>query len=146
MTEQHNTDRKARLAALAARAGRNNVSSTPESESPEEARDKVAFRNYQPRDASLQVIKETKPGDEQALEGKKRKLEVALEEAQLEIRKNDSPSAPTTTSRKINWDLKRDILPQLNRLEKRTERAIVELLKERLAKEASEEWKQNNLD
>jgi coiled-coil domain-containing protein 12 len=40
--------------------------------------------------------------------------------------------------KKINWDLKRDIQPKLAKLEKRTQKAIVEMLKKRLELEASQ--------
>mmetsp|Transcript_3045 Transcript_3045/g.4615 ORF Transcript_3045/g.4615 Transcript_3045/m.4615 type:complete len:147 (-) Transcript_3045:997-1437(-) len=146
MTELQSTNRKERLAALAARAGRSNGSSEPESELPTEARDKVVFRNYQPRDISLQETREKKIDDEQPLIKKKRKLEDALEMAQLEVTHHNAASDIANSSQKINWDLKRDIVPQINRLEKRTQQAIVELLKERLAREASEEGLQSNLD
>lgn len=39
--------------------------------------------------------------------------------------------------RKVNWDLKRDVQPKLDKLERRTQRAIVELLHQRLEREAS---------
>ena len=38
----------------------------------------------------------------------------------------------------MNGDLKRDVQHRLDRLEKRTQRAIVELLRERLEREAGE--------
>jgi len=37
--------------------------------------------------------------------------------------------------RKVDWDLKRDIAPKLDKLEKRTQKAIAELIRERLKKE-----------
>ena len=37
--------------------------------------------------------------------------------------------------RKPDWDLKRDIAPKLEKLERRTQRAIAELIRERLADE-----------
>ena len=53
--------------------------------------------------------------------------------------------------KKINWDLKRDIQPKLDKLERRTQKLIVQLLKERLAKEADdaaddEEGEEQELD
>ena len=69
-------------------------------------------------------------------------LSEALAEAQNDIAKG--PTAPEEESakemapKKLNWDLKRDIESKLAKLERRTQRAIVELLKERLAKEAED--------
>mmetsp|Transcript_57945 Transcript_57945/g.172934 ORF Transcript_57945/g.172934 Transcript_57945/m.172934 type:complete len:206 (-) Transcript_57945:107-724(-) len=40
--------------------------------------------------------------------------------------------------KKVNWDLKRDVKGKIDKLERRTQRAIVELLRERLEREASE--------
>ena len=34
--------------------------------------------------------------------------------------------------RKVDWDLKRDIAPKLEKLERRTQKAIAELIRERL--------------
>lgn len=53
-------------------------------------------------------------------------------------------SGPTTAvahlaPKKVNWDLKRDIADRLARLERRTQKAIVEMLRERLELEAAKE-------
>lgn len=37
----------------------------------------------------------------------------------------------------MNWDLKRDIQGKLDKLERRTQKVIIELLKERLEREAA---------
>jgi coiled-coil domain-containing protein 12 len=64
-------------------------------------------------------------------------LQQALEEAQQEVTTTTLViTHPTNVVKKINWDLKRDIQPQLDRLEQRTQLCIVDLLKERLAQEA----------
>ena len=47
-------------------------------------------------------------------------------------------SITAVATKKVNWDLKRDVQLRLDRLEKRTQRAIVELLRERLEREAGE--------
>jgi coiled-coil domain-containing protein 12 len=121
------TDRKARLAALAAKAGRSKAA---------EEVPKVRFRNYAPHDASLED--EGEPLTEEAPTAKKPKLlQQALEEAQQEVATTTLVNThPTNVVKKINWDLKRDIQPQLDRLERRTQLCIVNLLKERLAQEA----------
>ena len=38
-------------------------------------------------------------------------------------------------TKKPDWDLKRDIAPKLEKLEKRTQKAIAELIRERLKEE-----------
>lgn len=40
--------------------------------------------------------------------------------------------------RKANWDLKRDVAKKVEKLNRMTQKAIVELLREKLAKEAEE--------
>jgi len=40
--------------------------------------------------------------------------------------------------RKPNWDLKRDVAKKMEKLNRRTQLAIVELLKERIEREAAE--------
>ena len=59
---------------------------------------------------------------------------------------NDATMAISATTnvtsmapKKVNWDLKRDIANKLAKLERRTQKAIVEMLKERLELEAAKE-------
>lgn len=81
---------------------------------------------------------EGEPLTEEAPTAKKPKLlQQALEEAQQEVATTTLVNThPTNVVKKINWDLKRDIEPQLDRLERQTQLCIVDLLKERLAWEA----------
>merc|ERR1719203_159035 len=84
----------------------------------------------------------------------KSELELALMEAkrQLAMSKNninsnndnnlDKLHAKATSAyapKKVNWDLKRDIESRINRLERKTQKAIVELLRERLEREACQD-------
>jgi len=72
-------------------------------------------------------------------EEEKSPLELALEAAKAEISlpRNEQDLLIMAAPKKINWDLKRNIQPKLDKLEKRTQRAIVELLRQRLEHEAS---------
>ncbi|CAJ1917661.1 unnamed protein product [Cylindrotheca closterium] len=162
-------DRKARLAALAAKAGRtkqkqgdedeSNISNETANDSSSQERKTISFRNYAPRDASMDIDKNSSNGDDDNQgEGdesaaKKRRLEetssgtktTSLAEALAEAQ-NDIVKGPGATEegvnvmapKKVNWDLKRGIESKLAKLERRTQRALVELLKERLDKEADE--------
>lgn len=131
------TDRKARLAALAAKAGRLKPAAEETTDAAADAgqtetKPALKFRNYTPVDAVEPSTKRSKAEPEK----KKSALESALEKVQSE-----APAAPTDmvvemAPKKINWDLKRDIQPKLDKLERRTQKAIIELLKERLAREA----------
>jgi hypothetical protein len=74
-------------------------------------------------------------------------LELALAKTSRESREAAGQNVGTNggwgsitavATKKVNWDLKRDVQHRLDRLEKRTQRAIVELLRERLEREAGE--------
>jgi coiled-coil domain-containing protein 12 len=161
------TDRKARLAALAAKAGRNNNNNNNNNSGAEEDRNEAVaaaglkFRNYTPvllpnilgaddEDRRAVAPPPKKPKTNQndgKKDGELSVLEKALEKARKDAAAASSSSsegphsasATTTieTKKKINWDLKRDIQPKLDRLEKRTQKAIVALLTERLENEAA---------
>ena len=47
------------------------------------------------------------------------------------------PPTPTRAARR-NWDLKRDMEPQMKKLRGMTDRAIVELIRQRVAEESGE--------
>ena len=150
-------DRKARLAALAAKAGRTKpipVEAPADNDQPEEETKKpISFRNYAPADDALDKDKKTEPETKrQRVDETKQSssaLESALQEAQNDIAKGshseqqgfDSTGieVDSIAPKKINWDLKRDIEDKLAKLERRTQRAIVEMLKERLETEAAEQ-------
>ena len=150
-------DRKARLAALASKAGRSKPAPTnaQEEESPEDPMEqgpeaKLKFRNYAPKDEALGKDEDDDENDDQQLPKRQRTDDTksALQEA-LEAAKQDAKPMATTSvepmaPKKINWDLKRDIGDQLAKLERRTQKAIVELLKERLENEAAAQTNSNS--
>ena len=147
------TDRKARLAALAAKAGRNQKPIAVQESTGEKEEDKEPSNNTEEQPVTkrqrldehnnakvVTVTKESlaKTSDEIS------PLEAALKEAEKEQSKVDVVTgvgnamgnvAPT----KVNWDLRRDIEKKLEKLERRTQRAIVEMLRARLEKEANED-------
>mmetsp|Transcript_16379 Transcript_16379/g.18886 ORF Transcript_16379/g.18886 Transcript_16379/m.18886 type:complete len:160 (-) Transcript_16379:77-556(-) len=156
LTQQN--DRKSRLAALASRAGRNNQkdeneedATTTDNVTEEKSKKEIKFRNYQPQSLSLkkEEKRRKKQQDDDEIVTKKPKLAVeeALKVAQLQIdfdaEKNHHQEALT---KKVNWDLKRDIMSSIQKLEKRTQRAIVNCLRERLVKEAGDAVNEDNLD
>ena len=159
------SDRKARLAALAARAGR----SKKPNEGAREAEDvvavendpKVSFRNYTPNDTSLNDNnnKDDEPPAKRQRQEENRKQEEATdkktESSDLKKAESELPVNPLATNlqeedvlatpTKINADLKRDIQDKLDKLERRTQRAIVALLKERLTQQAVQETTEEDL-
>ena len=88
------------------------------------------FRSYQPESDALKqdVVPEAKPGDV----SEHIKDEISKENQGLVVNELDFVSlAP----RKPDWDLKRDVAPKLDKLERRTQKAIAELIRERLKEE-----------
>ena len=152
-------DRKARLAALAAKAGRSteqqpdNDDGNDQQQVTDTTKPTIQFRNYVPKDQSLDAS--TTPIDDDAKpQSKKQKteetsksaLEIALAKTSRESREAAGQNVGSggwssvlpVTTKKVNWDLKRDIQSKMDKLERRTQRAIVDLLRERLEKEAAE--------
>jgi coiled-coil domain-containing protein 12 len=147
--------RKARLAALTSRAGRTKTAependtaeettqdASAEAQGGKETKKALYFRNYAPNDNSLQQDEDesSAPASKRPRtdENSKSALQEALDKAKQDISSTTKNNDMTTLApKKINWDLKRDISDKLAKLERRTQKAIVELLKERLEKEAS---------
>lgn len=160
-------DRKARLEALASRAGRSKNEDNTDAQDLASDKKVVKFRNYAPKDDALDKAKEPaskrlKHNDESdQIEmdqpEEKSELEKALMEAKVDaaIAKQDAGISAsqeasgvhiTAAPKKVNWDLKRDIAKKMNRLERRTQKAVVELLRLRLEQEAEREEEDNDLD
>ena len=172
------SDRKARLAALAAKAGRNKPEVVSEDPNPpgfsgddasnndgSNAKRGVSFRNYAPNDNSLDRQQDKDKGSppkrykseedidkEQSAASGSAALQEALQDAQEEValsnhiennnnnnNNNNEEEITALAPKKVNWDLKRGIQDKIAKLERRTQKAIVDLLKERLEKEASEQ-------
>eukprot|EP00536_Pseudo-nitzschia_multiseries_P001980 jgi/Psemu1/235230/estExt_Genewise1.C_260126 len=62
---------------------------------------------------------------------------TALAPTQSSAQSQQETTVANLAPKKSNWDLKRDIADKLARLERRTQKAIVEILKERLESEAA---------
>jgi coiled-coil domain-containing protein 12 len=160
-------DRKSRLAALAAKAGRTimpNLSTEAQNRgeqatiSESKKSHSVSFRNYAPNDENL-AGDYMGNEDEEGPDTKRQRVEepsisTALQDALKEAKQEVASTTferrllreGTATPKKINWDLLRDIHDKLNKLEKRTQKAIVEMLKERLEKEAAEQANSDDSD
>ncbi|XP_043289341.1 coiled-coil domain-containing protein 12 [Venturia canescens] len=121
--EEEALKRKERLAALKKK-------NEESKENPADGSDKLPkpkFRSYKPQDESLQaqVLEDAKPGDVIA------EVQDQLSAATSKVVVEDldiSNLAP----RKPDWDLKRDVASKLEKLERRTQKAIAELIMERL--------------
>jgi len=105
--------------------------------------DSSSKKRTRPKDANASNMQEQEPPKkksalEEALEQAKKDLNDDNNNGHTNIHAKDAPlkDLSAIAPKKINWDLKRDIQPKLDRLEKRTQKAIVQMLRERLAREA----------
>lgn len=122
--------RRERLAAL---RGSKATKSAPQGQTDNE-KDKPLpaplFRSYKPADDSLKelILPEIQPGEVRD----KVKDELDNEHEGVVM---DNLDFTNLAPRKPDWDLKRDIAGKLDKLERRTQKAIAELIRERLKEE-----------
>ncbi|XP_064104426.1 coiled-coil domain-containing protein 12-like [Macrobrachium nipponense] len=134
--EDEAVKRRQRLLALKKRRNKGNAPDDGDSQEKGEGQEEedeslpptqVLFRNYKPKSDNLEeaVLPSVEPADvenlvrEQIEDGEKAKEEVQVEISNL---------AP----KKITFDLKRGIQAQLDKLDRRTDKAIAELIRQRL--------------
>lgn len=105
---------------------------------------KIKFRNYQPRDVSLAKKQREEGDDAVAAEADIKKVEDVPETTQekpVDIIQAELEQCSTTElnilPKNNNWDLKQLLAPKMERLQKRTQRAIVDILREKLATEGN---------
>ncbi|GFO20390.1 coiled-coil domain-containing protein 12 [Plakobranchus ocellatus] len=121
--------RKERLKAMRDKhsSNKNDDESAMETEEIKEKLPKPSFRSYKPgsetlKDLSMDTIKPSDVTD--------------IIKDQLEAGRTDHVVSEVDLNnlapRKPDWDLKRDVSKKLEKLEKRTQRAIAELIRERL--------------
>ena len=89
-----------------------------------------SFRSYKPADEDLQDLAIPEPQIEEITDKVKDELENENKGVVME-----SLDFTNLAPKKPDWDLKRDIAPKLEKLEKRTQKAIAELIRERLKEE-----------
>lgn len=146
-------DRKRKLAEIRAKANKESAPvateviaaveaqpATDVNESEEVAEKKLKFRNYQPYDTSLKkLVKETEVKENSSVnlatpvDGR-----VETDVIKLELQKFQDEEL-NIMPKKPNWDLKVQVEGKLEKLKNRTQKAIVEILREKLAAEANEE-------
>ncbi|XP_053915859.1 coiled-coil domain-containing protein 12 isoform X1 [Cuculus canorus] len=132
--EEEAKRRKERLRALRQRTLQNKDLGEPENkqfrEDDEEETVKhkeLKLRNYEPEDEELKKRKVPQAKPASVEEKVKEQLEAAKLEPII-----DEVDLTNLAPRKPDWDLKRDVAKKLEKLEKRTQRAIAELIRERL--------------
>lgn len=111
-------------------------------ESSEQPEKKIKFRNYHPYDNSLKAaVKENIPATEQSAPVVKEQqptppsTEDVIKKELSQFQDNELNLMP----KKPNWDLKVQVEGKLQKLKNRTQKAIVEILREKLATEQEDE-------
>lgn len=137
-------DRKARIAALRAKAGRAKLPppTTDPHHSPVLQIVAALVNNNNNNNMNATPPPQKKPkGGQEKKNQQESILDKALRQAQAEAKRAPSSVAAMEdlAPKKMNADLKREIQPKLTKLERRTQKAIVALLRERLEQEASAE-------
>eukprot|EP00903_Cladosiphon_okamuranus_P014519 g13467.t1 len=124
----------------------------------------IKFRNYRPQDPAIkqQALDGKRGGEassgaavapgnagkgrtadqeeeeEEEEEGKRKKPAPSLIQLELKRQKETQDEEELNIApKKANWDLKRDVEKKLEKLNRRTQRAIVEIIRERMAEEAA---------
>lgn len=147
-------DRKRKLAEIRAKANKETApivaETTPAveahatsdaSETEEGTEKKLKFRNYQPYDTSLKKLVREADVKENTTENMAPAAadgRVETDVIKLELQKFQDEEL-NIMPKKPNWDLKVQVEGKLEKLKNRTQKAIVEILREKLAAEASEE-------
>lgn len=146
-------DRKRKLAEIRAKANKDAapvaaaesstttvVETTEATEETEEvAEKKLKFRNYQPYDNQLKkLVKETDAKENNSSNAVLSEGPVETDLIKLELQKFQGEEL-NIMPKKPNWDLKVQVEGKLEKLKNRTQKAIVEILREKLAAEAQEE-------
>ena len=137
-------DRKSRLAALREKA--NKSKGQDEGSAVEQAA--IKFRNYKPQDSALQQPKK-RPHEEgdAATEGdsaenrpaKNKKVEAEEQDVIARELKELASDEINIVPKKPNWDLKQQVSGKLDKLRRRTQRAIVDILREKVAAENADD-------
>ncbi|PAV84729.1 hypothetical protein WR25_02875 [Diploscapter pachys] len=86
------------------------------------------FRNYQPISDKVAKFE----GGLRQLDMVEQEISEHLRDAE-DMRPIESVDLTTLAPKKIDWDLKRDIEEKMQKLERRTQRAIANIIRERLA-------------
>ncbi|KAL1935939.1 hypothetical protein VTP01DRAFT_73 [Rhizomucor pusillus] len=129
--EEEAQKRKERLAAL-----RKRKQESENGRSPNESEKNLQFRSYTPKDEDLRKHSNIATPDDigETVESETKNLtkEALAKAAEAEKEEVDLLDLQP---KKPNWDLKRDVEKKLEKLDRRTQRAVLELIRMRLANE-----------
>ena len=101
-----------------------------------EEKEAIRFKNYKPYDSSLVAKEKTKEIIEEVEAPDAKKVETDILKRELaQYNEEELNIVP----KKANWDLKSQIEGRMNKLKRKTERAIVDILREKLAERSDDE-------
>lgn len=120
--------RRERLLAMRKRAATGEAGQKDPKQIKEDAKSEIILRNYTPSDEKLSADKLDKPKPVHVEEH----VQEQLAKAEPALTVKDEVDLLNLAPRKPDWDLKRDIKTKLDKLERRTQRAIAELIRDRL--------------
>lgn len=106
----------------------------------------IRFKNYKPYDSSLivqQHEKSTAIGENVEVIDNTKKEETDIIKRELaQYNEEELNIVP----KKANWDLKSQIEDRMNKLKRKTQRAIVDILREKLAEKSDDEGDGNEIE
>jgi coiled-coil domain-containing protein 12 len=107
----------------------------------------IKFKNYKPYDNKL-IVKEKK--DLTIETEKEKEKEENIKREELDIIKRElaqhNDEELNIVPKKPNWDLKSQIEERMNKLKRKTQRAIVDILREKLAEASDDEIEDNVIE
>ena len=118
---------------------------TEGNEAGKETEPAIRFKNYKPYDSSL-VVKvvekssEIVENNDAPVESKKEETDIIKREL-AQYNEEELNIVP----KKANWDLKSQIEGRMNKLKRKTQRAIVDILREKLAEKSDDEDDNNEI-
>lgn len=135
-------ERKARLRALAAKAGRLREEPSKESDADcdGQANDPENIDHGTSAASSTSIPTTERPYKKSKMNNANENIPSEALTRALEDAKDDVATAipeGSSENKKIDWDLKRDIQPKLDKLEKRYQRSLIKILKQKLEQEAA---------
>ncbi|CAG2171668.1 unnamed protein product [Oppiella nova] len=126
--EEEARRRKERLERLKSKTTKENTDNNHQNSDDKQVLPKPHFRSYNPNDETLKERSLPKAKPESVEEQiKDQLLELTKEEPVI-----DEVDLTSLAPRKVDWDLKRNLQKKLDKLENRTQKAIAELIRERL--------------
>ncbi|KAI9299992.1 mRNA splicing factor [Cunninghamella echinulata] len=134
--EEEARKRKERLEAMRKRKLASSATNNRSTEEVEEKVKDLKFRSYTPNDEKLKEHVQTATPDDivKTIEKEMKDIPDAVLKEAAEKEKEEVDLF-NLAPKKANWDLRRDVEKKLEKLDRRTQKAILELIRQRLKEE-----------